>query len=268
MDRSDRKRCGFTLIELLVVIAIIALLIGILLPALGKARLAGRTLACGSQLRQIHVMLEQYLVESRDVYPPHRSRDSGLPDPEWWWATLLYPTEFDTPERRVTADWEIMAGRYALFRCPEVGRANEWEGIEWEWRFDAHNVSYGYNAFWLGFFPYGEAEARSADRHWRRRDGKPLRTTVSMRVDRVNRPTEVIVFGDSNPKPDGYWSMSLWHPYIDAAKEGVTVRHDTRGNVIMLDGHYETLADDEVNDPVEHRDRWDPHWPGVLNAWW
>ncbi|MBK7405954.1 MAG: prepilin-type N-terminal cleavage/methylation domain-containing protein [Phycisphaerales bacterium] len=266
--RAPKPAPAFTLIELLVVIAIIAILIAILLPALGKARQTARTTACGSNLRQIHIMIEDYMVASRDVLPPHRSPDNGNPDSKWWWATLLYPTDFDTPQKRKNADWDVLAGVYSLFKCPELHQNNEWQGIKWEWRFDAHRVSYGYNAFWLGFSPYTKADAKGMDSWWATRDGKHLRTKPSLRIDEVIRPSETISVGDSNPKPDGKWSMSLWMPYIDLAKEGITTRHGNKGNTIMLDGHYETLADEEVNDPIGQRRRWDPHWPGELAQWW
>ena len=66
------RRAGFTLVELLVVIGIIAVLIGLLLPVLAKARDAAVTAQCASNMRQEGIAVNQYLSESRGFLPPYR----------------------------------------------------------------------------------------------------------------------------------------------------------------------------------------------------
>lgn len=64
------SRLGFTLIELLVVVSIIALLVSILLPALGKAREQARMTICASNLRSVGVAMATYTTDYEDSYPP------------------------------------------------------------------------------------------------------------------------------------------------------------------------------------------------------
>lgn len=71
------EKPGFTLIELLVVISIIALLIGILLPALGAARESGKRAACLSNIRQIGIAALTYTNDNKDHYVIYRTAFSS-----------------------------------------------------------------------------------------------------------------------------------------------------------------------------------------------
>jgi len=69
MPKLTRGRSwGFTLIELLVAIAVIALLVGLLLPALGKARASARAVACLSNTRTIALVMQMYAEDDEDNF--------------------------------------------------------------------------------------------------------------------------------------------------------------------------------------------------------
>jgi prepilin-type N-terminal cleavage/methylation domain-containing protein/prepilin-type processing-associated H-X9-DG protein len=121
--RKNKRRSGFTLIELLVVIAIVAILLGLLVPAVQEAREAARRTACKNNLKQLGVALMNFeSQEANGPLPPGHSLLDG--------TGLSYGNDFPRPREGRYGDQEFFSWITRIL--PQLEQSALYNQIDWD----------------------------------------------------------------------------------------------------------------------------------------
>jgi prepilin-type N-terminal cleavage/methylation domain-containing protein/prepilin-type processing-associated H-X9-DG protein len=108
LNLKSRRPAAFTLVELLVVVSIIAVLIGLLLPAVQASRAAARRTQCASNLRQVGLAMGQFCDAHRGQFPDTSHNQSGDVEQSWIYTVAPFMESVDAiricPDDRKAAD--------------------------------------------------------------------------------------------------------------------------------------------------------------------
>lgn len=175
-DSARRQVVGFTLIELLVVIAIIAILAGMLLPALSSAKEAGKRAACLNNERQLGLALRMYTDENNGSLPP-RTHPTGSGSQHPRWPHRLQPGYVDIK----------------VLVCPSDGPDSPATGGDPTGMFpeDEAPRSFIYNSWNDYYAPYYAAKGVSGN--WRK---VAATNEFAITESAILEPSETIVFGE------------------------------------------------------------------------
>jgi prepilin-type N-terminal cleavage/methylation domain-containing protein/prepilin-type processing-associated H-X9-DG protein len=213
--RSTRRTsCGFTLIELLVVISIIALLIGILLPALSRARASGHQIYCLNNIRSITSAFIQYAnADSKGVFP---GVQSGLD----WVGHRNPPDEFGRRKPFNGLIFPYISNLDFVYECPTEQR-------------DAN-----------GYFSYcmpTQMSGGRAELNWPTffRDEPERGSSSPLTLEMLPLIIEEDEWWYNGNIDDGAWGN----------RDQITIRHLGKGNIGFIDGSAKPVATSKGPDP-------------------